>query len=58
MHEAVGALEAVGDTDLHVWGPQAAKMQPAPTRKLKLKEFLSLVCTIMQGHQFPYKSWI
>lgn len=56
--ETVGALEAAADTDPHVWGPQAVKMQPASTRKFKLKEFLTLVCTIMQGHQFSNKSWI
>lgn len=40
MHEAVGALEAVADTDLHVWRPQAVKMQPHPQESLSLRNFL------------------
>lgn len=56
MHEALGALKATADTDLHVWEPQAVKMQPHPQESLSIKEFLTLVCTTMQGHRFPYKS--
>lgn len=40
MHEAVVALEAAADTDLHVWGPQAGKMQPHPQESLSLRNIL------------------
>lgn len=40
MNEAVGALEAVADTDLQVWGPQAVKRQPHPQEILSLSNFL------------------